>query len=159
MVPDGSLPASSRPSRRVNTGSAITATTAIATKAGSTGCRSRNFDQRNQKPVVGVSPCGPSATQDRRSLRLSTFVPTKPSSAGSSVNEDSIVSSTVTVAETATPYRNDKPSANCPSNAMHTVRPAKKTARPAVLTANDAACSGDWPALRALRWRVTMNSE
>ncbi len=42
---------------------------------------------------------------------------------------------------------------------MHTVSPAKKTARPAVLTASDAASSADRPALRALRCRVTMNNE
>ena len=69
-----------------------------------------------------------------------------------------MVSATVTVAATATPYRNDKPSANWPSSAIATVRPAKNTARPAVLTAFTAASSMLWPARTAVRWRVTMNS-
>ena len=65
----------------------------------------------------------------------------KPSSAGSKVSEASMVSATVTVAATAAPSRNDRPSANWPSSATTTVRPANSTARPAVLTAVTAASS------------------
>ena len=102
VLPDGSLPASSRPSRSVKTGSAMTTTTAIAASAGMTGWRSRNLAHRAQN-VPSCSGDGPSAASALRSLRLSTFSPTKPSIAGSSVRDESIVSSTVTVAETATP--------------------------------------------------------
>ena len=42
---------------------------------------------------------------------------------------------------------------------MHTVRPAKNTARPAVFTASVAASSMDLPSLIALRCLVMMNSE
>ena len=41
---------------------------------------------------------------------------------------------------------------------MQTVPPAKSTARPEVLRARTAASSGDAPALRPWRCRVTMNS-
>ena len=41
---------------------------------------------------------------------------------------------------------------------MHTVVPANRTARPEVFSAPAAASRGNMPALRLLRWRVTMNS-
>ncbi len=81
----------------------------------------------------------------------------KPSSAGSRVSEASMVSKTVTVAAAAAPYRNEIPTANCPSSAIATVRSAKSTVRPVVLTAFTVASSMLRPASTALRWRVTMN--
>ena len=82
----------------------------------------------------------------------------KPSRAGSKVREESIVSVTVMAAVTATPYRNVTPSANWPSSAMQTIRPANSTARPAVLTALAAASSTLRPPRSPVRCRVTMNS-
>ena len=67
-----------------------------------------------------------------------------------------MVRTTVSEADTAMPYRNDRPRANWPRRAMQTVIPAKKTARPAVLTALTVASSMLCPAFMALRCRVTM---
>ena len=51
------------------------------------------------------------------------------------------------------------PSTNRPSSATITVAPANSTARPDVFSARTHAASGSRPALIALRWRVTTNSE
>jgi hypothetical protein len=58
--------------------------------------------QRRQNPVTS-SATGPVAVRDARWRRLSTFIPKNPSSAGSRVSEDSMVSATVMAADTATP--------------------------------------------------------
>ena len=73
------------------------------------------------------------------------------------MSDATIVSSTVMDALRASPYRKGRPSTNCPIMAMQTVRPAKNTARPEVLTAPTAASSSPAPARTALRCRVTMN--
>ena len=46
-----------------------------------------------------------------------------------------MVSATPRAADTASPYRKLTPRANMPRSAMHTMAPAKSTARPEVLTA------------------------
>ena len=125
-------------------------TVARARSAGSFGRRSIIRAQRYQAPVT-TSSTGPLAFNCARWRRLSTLRPTKPSSDGSSVSDAAMVRTTVNDADTATPYRNDSPRANWPSRAMHTVIPAKNTARPAVLTAFTVASSTLCPPLMALR--------
>lgn len=56
-----------------------------------------------------------------------------------------------------TPSRNRRLVTSMPS-AMHTVPPAKSTARPEVLSAVTAASSGSSPRRMPRRCRVTMNS-
>ena len=86
-------------------------------------------------------------------------MPMKPNMAGSSVTAAAIARSTVMADEMLRPLRKPRRKTSRPSRAMHTVPPAKSTARPAVLRARTAASSGDRPALRPSRCRVTMNSE
>ena len=86
-------------------------------------------------------------------------MPIIPSSAGISVTAAIIVVSTTIAAAMPTPLRNDTPSTRRPSSATITVPPAKRTARPEVLSARTHAASGVRPALIAFRWRVTMKSE
>lgn len=85
-------------------------------------------------------------------------MPSAPSSAGSSVTAAATVMTTVSAEATATPLRKVSRSVNMPSSAMHTVPPAKSTARPEVFSAVTAASSGLLPRRMPLRWRVTMNS-
>ena len=77
---------------------------------------------------------------------LSTFVPTKPSTAGSSVTAAATVTATTAAAPIPNPLMNDRPIANMPSNAMITVSPANSTARPDVSIAVMTASSGSRPA-------------
>ena len=71
---------------------------------GSTGWRSSDRDQRyHQTRGDRLGSPGLDWLIRRRSLRLSTRWPKKPSSAGSRVREASMVSATVTVAATAAP--------------------------------------------------------
>jgi hypothetical protein len=86
-------------------------------------------------------------------------MPMIPSSAGISVTAAVIVMSTMIAEATATPLRKLMPSTNRPSSATITVAPANSTARPDVFSARTQAASGSRPALMALRWRVTTNSE
>ncbi len=79
------------------------------------------------------------------------FVPTKPSTAGSSVTAAATVSATTAAAPMPSPLMNDSPIASMPSNAMITVSPAKSTARPDVSIAVTTASSGSRPACRP--WR------
>ena len=62
-------------------------------------------------------------------------------SEGKSDTEASMVIKTVSDADTATPFKNDKPSINIPRRAIQTVEPAKSTARPEVLRAVVTASS------------------
>ena len=75
----------------------------------------------------------------------------KPSSAGSSVTEAIIVTSTVTAAPVARPLMKPRPMMNMPSSEMTTVNPANTTARPAVSSATTVDCSGPSPALSPSR--------
>ena len=86
-------------------------------------------------------------------------MPNIPSSAGISVTAAVIVTSTTIAEATATPLRKLTPSTSRPSSATITVAPANSTARPDVFSARMHAASGSRPALIALRWRVTTNSE
>ncbi len=86
-----------------------------------------------------------------RSFFGSTLRPKNPSSAGSRVSEATTVVATLREAATATPYRNDRPSANRPSSAMQTVMPANSTARPEVSSAVTVASSGLAPSSSAVR--------
>ncbi len=65
--------------------------------------------------------------------------------AGRRVSDASMVRATTKAADRATPYRKVTWRANMPSRAMHTVRPANRTARPEVLRAVTAASSGVAP--------------
>ena len=73
-------------------------------------------------------PTAISAARDVLSIR----VPTQPSSAGSSVSEARIISSTPSAEATATPWTKLSPMRNRPSSEMITVMPANSTARPLV---------------------------
>ena len=84
--------------------------------------------------------------------------PAKPSSAGSSVNDAVMVTSTNSDAVKAKPARAGWPTRRMPSIATTTVRPANTTARPAVAIAVRVACRGSRPSARLLRYRVTMRS-
>ncbi len=109
----------------------------------------RTRAQRAQKPVSWPS-CGPSAASRRRSRRLSTRVPMKPSIAGSSVIAVAIVSTTVMTEAIARPLRKLSRSTYSPSRATQTVPPAKSTARPAVLSERTAASSERQAGLEAV---------
>ncbi|MDX6491860.1 MAG: hypothetical protein QOD43_2105, partial [Gaiellaceae bacterium] len=74
--------------------------------------------------------------------------PRNPISAGSSVCAAAIGNKTAIDAATAAPDRTLTPTVNMPHKAMHTVRPAKSTARPAV------APAVDWPKWIRLRRRL-----
>ncbi len=80
------------------------------------------------------------------------------SRAGSSVTEAATVRITVSEAAIATPLRKLSRRISMPSRAMHTVAPAKTTARPVVATASAAASATDRPRFSPRRCRVTMNS-
>ncbi len=80
------------------------------------------------------------------------------SSAGSSVTEAATVRTTVSEAAMATPLRKLSRRISMPSRAMHTVAPAKTTARPVVATAFSAASATVSPRFRPRRCLVTMNS-
>ena len=68
------------------------------------------------------------------------------------------VKATTIAADTASPYRNETPTMNRPSRAMHTVTPAKMTARPEVLMERTVEASTSMPRRRLARWRLTMKS-
>jgi hypothetical protein len=94
-----------------------------------------------------------------RSLRGSTRLPAKPSSAGSSVMATSTATATVPAAARPMTARNGMLTTASPASAMTTVMPAKTTAEPAVPTARAAASSGARPSTRFCRCREVMNSE
>ena len=77
--------------------------------------------------------------------------PTKPSSAGNSVSDASIVVSTPIETATAVPRMTVVFISSRPSTEMITVVPANNTARPAVPMARTVACSGSRPAARFSR--------
>ena len=78
------------------------------------------------------------------------FVPTKPSTAGSSVTAGTTVTATTAAAPMPSPLMNDSPIASMPSNAMITVRPANSTARPDVSIAVITAVFGIEAGLQSL---------
>ena len=99
------------------------AATTVAATANARGRRSISALKRAQR---GDS-CSPSATAGTLTRR-----PNAPSSAGRSVSEPTIVSSTASAAAIAGPLRNEMPSSTMPSRATTTVEPANSTERPAV---------------------------
>ena len=99
----------------------------------------------------------PAAAMPRQRV-TSTRCWAKPSSAGSSVIDASIVTATVLAAPMPSPDTNARPINNMPSNDTTTVMPANTTARPAVSIAVNVASSKLCPACRFSRYRVTMNS-
>ena len=129
-----------------------------APKASNTGRRDTKPAQRTQKPEPWPS-CPPWVLSRWRSRRLSTRRPMKPSIAGSNVSAVAMVSTTVMTTWKARPLRKLSRNTSSPRSAMHTVAPAKSTARPEVLSARTAASSGGRPAFRPSRCRVTMNKE
>ena len=95
----------------------------------------------------------------RRRLRGRTRRPPKRDSiAGSSVSVAASVSSTAITEATARPYVKLTPVANIPSNAITTVAPASRIARPDVSIAPSTDCSTSPSAAKFSRNRVTMNS-
>jgi len=98
------------------------------------GCLETVLAQRCQREFVTIGS-GPLAASERRSRRLKTWSPWKPKRAGNKVNEASIVINTVNDAAMATPFKNESCKTSIPRSAMHTVEPAKSTARPEVLIA------------------------
>ena len=88
----------------------------------------------------------------------STRSPARPSSAGSSVIEVIMVTSTVTATPIPMPVTQPIPMISSPRSDTTTVTPAKSTARPAVSIAATVASRGERPAWRPSRYRVTMNS-
>jgi len=68
-----------------------------------------------------------------------------------------MVNSTAKMALTAMPLTKEMPMMNRPSMEMHTVTPAKSTARPAVVSAVAQASSDGAPSWRHARKRVRMN--
>ena len=86
------------------------------------------------------------------------LLPTKPSTAGSSVTAASIVISTPSEMPIARPCTAGTSISSIPSTAMTTVVPANTTERPAVSSASTTALSGWWPSRSACRYRVTISS-
>ena len=84
--------------------------------------------------------------------------PAKPSTAGSSVTEAAMTTSTASTTVKAKPVMAGWPISRMPSIETTTVRPANSTARPAVAIAVRVARRGSCPSARLLRNRVTMNS-
>jgi hypothetical protein len=82
----------------------------------------------------------------------------KPSSAGSRVMAASTTVATAIEAPMPEPDRKLIPVTSMPSSAMHTVVPAKMTARPEVSNARTTASSWLRPDFTPVRNRVTMNS-
>ena len=85
------------------------------------------------------------------------FLPTKPSTAGSSVSDVAIVIATARIAPVASPLTNSMPMRYMPASEMITVQPAKKTALPDVDTALTTALCGSRSAWIPCRYRATMN--
>ena len=82
---------------------------------------------------------------------MSIRSPTQPSSAGSSVNDTSTISTTPTAAARATAVTNSSPINVSPISEMTTVVPAKITARPLVSIASTTESSTESPACNASR--------
>jgi hypothetical protein len=156
-VPDGSVPWSADPSCREKKGRAMATMMARAATADSTGCFCTRSAQLGQKPLLSAPTTrGPFSARFLFCLRLMTLGPMNPSIAGRRVRAATMVRATPMAAATARPYRKLTPRANMPSSAMHTMIPAKSTARPEVLTALMMDDSTSRPATRPWRWRVTM---
>ena len=154
----GSWPASEDPSRSPSTGIARATMTTSAPAASGTRCRCTVTAQRGQKPS-SFGSCGPSSASRRRSFFDSARIPISPSSAGTSVTAALATVATTSADARPTPLRKLTPSTSSPSSATMTVPPANSTARPDVFIARSQAALGSRPALSALRWRVTTNSE
>jgi hypothetical protein len=86
-------------------------------------------------------------------------LPSRLISAGSSVKAPITGNATAIEAAMAAPERVLTPTVRMPSRAMHTVMPAKSTARPAVPAALTTASSTLRPRRSPVRVRVRMNSE
>jgi hypothetical protein len=91
--------------------------------------------------------------------RVSSRLPSRPLSAGSSVKAPITGNATAIAAPIAAPDRVLTPTVRTPSRAMHTVMPAKSTARPAVPAAVVTASSTLRPRRSPVRVRVRMNRE
>ena len=109
---------------------AISTTTATG-KARSSGVKLRPAPTR-------ASAASPAAIRPRQRVS-STRSPAKPSSAGSSVTDATIVTATTEAAPMANPVTKLTPMINMPISEMTTVVPANTTARPAVSMAIDVA--------------------
>ena len=123
----------------------------------SSGRREMNVGQRSHTVLRAGSPL----LLTRRSMRRpSTRSPAKPMRAGRRVSATSTATATVTAAATPISVRIGMPTSDSPVSAMTTVRPAKKTALPAVPTARPMASSGSRSASSASseRNRDRMNS-
>lgn len=151
------LPWSVAPSRKESSGSARKAITTKASAAIERGRFWTYEDQRAASPLASAGS-GPVAARRRRCLRLSTRGPSSPSSEGSSVMAARTLKITVREAAMTTPSRKRMFITSIPASAMHTVPPAKSTARPEVFRACTADSSDFMPRRMPRRCRVTMKS-
>ncbi len=90
-------------------------------------------------------------------VNLATFVPAKPSIAGTSVNAISMATATEAAAARPMTVRNGMPTTLSPHSAMITVRAAKTTELPAVPIASGTDSSGVMPVSRLARCRDRTN--
>ena len=111
--------------------------------------------------AAGDSPtacCSLSVRRRNGSRRRSTLGPRKESSAGSSVTDATITTSTASEAAIATPYMYGRPVRARPRTEITTVAPARMTLRPAVVTASVTASCTSLPSASAARKRVSTSS-
>ncbi len=149
VVEAGSLPASAKPSRMSSAGTDRAPSAATDTSSAVHGRRCTPRAQRRQPaPSSQVRPLASRRARCRAAL-FSTVgrmrPPKTPSSAGSSVREATIVTSTVRATASATPWSDPRPRTTRPSRATITVQPAKRTVRPAASSAVRVAVSSSAP--------------
>ncbi len=130
----------------------------------STGTRRRTTNLAHRAPA-GLS----GSAAERRAVRsarapssgsrvnLATFMPAKPSRAGTSVSAISSATATDDAAARPMTVRNGMPTTVRPHSAIITVRPANTTALPAVPTASGTDSSGVMPLSRLVRCLDRMN--
>ena len=158
VVVVGSVPKSAIPSRSEDAGTARASMTASAGTPRLRRCVWTSSAHRAQRAEASGGFKFPAAST-LRCLRVRVRCPRNPISAGSRVSAAVIGNKTAIDAAIAAPERTLTPTTNMPQRAMHTVSPAKSTARPAVAPAVVTASSTERPRRRPARARVRMNSE
>ncbi len=149
----GSVPASANPSRMSRIGADSASSPATTTAIAAHARFSTNRDQPFQR-VPGARFAFAACFLTLRSMRL----PNSASSAGSSVTEASIVTSTTSATDSETDWSEPRPSANSPMSATITTDPANMTERPAVSSATVAAPLRFAPFSSSERYRAKMSS-
>ena len=131
--------------RRIDwAGDAIARMIARPAIAAGHGRRRMSSAHRPQNPPAATAPSAApaavAAAVRRERLRpTAARAPTRESTAGNKVSAASIVSNTAIAEEIASPLRNPTPRTSMPRSATITVRPANRTARPAVSIASITA--------------------